>query len=161
MTAGPELIVHATLVAHFRSGAWRGALLRGPSGSGKSGLALAAMASGWRLVADDRVQVWASGGRLFGKAPERLEGLVEARGLGVLATPHLPLSEIVVVIDLAAAPGGIERLPELQTTEMAGLRLPRAALFPQESSAVAKLALALEAAPLGARAEEAYQARSH
>ena len=51
-------------------GGWRGALIEGPSGAGKSDLALRALDAGFRLVADDRVVVWTSGGRLFGRAPD-------------------------------------------------------------------------------------------
>jgi serine kinase of HPr protein (carbohydrate metabolism regulator) len=161
LKADASLIAHASLVARFEGGGWRGALLRGPSGAGKSGLALAAMAGGWRLVADDRTLLWASGGRLFGAAPDRLQGLVEARGLGVLTVPTLRMAEVAVVVDLTSSPGGVERVPDATEAVLAGVKVRAVTLFPQESSAVAKLALALQAAALGARAEEAYQARSH
>ena len=85
------MILHAGLIAARIAGFWRGVLIEGPSGSGKSDLALRALSQGFRLVADDRVVVWASGGRLFGRAPEILNGLIELRGLGVrnaCPTPH-------------------------------------------------------------------------
>ena len=68
-------------------GGWRGALLRGPSGAGKSepGAAARCLPVG-RLVADDRTLVWSSAGRLYGRAPAALAGLVEVRGVGVLPT---------------------------------------------------------------------------
>jgi serine kinase of HPr protein (carbohydrate metabolism regulator) len=122
---------------------------------------LRALAAGWRLVADDRVVVWASGGRLFGRAPSTLSGLIEARGLGVLPASPLAWAEIAVVVDLAASPGEPERIPEPAFIELGGVRLRRIGLWALESSAVAKLALALQAAPLGAGLEEAYQAPSH
>ena len=49
------MIVHAGLVALRHGGLWRGALITGPSGSGKSDLALRCLEHGFRLVADDRV----------------------------------------------------------------------------------------------------------
>ena len=80
------MIVHAGLIALFDAGAWRGALIEGPSGAGKSDLALRAIAAGgWRLVADDRVRLFVSAGRLFGRAPAVLAGRMEVRGLGVIA----------------------------------------------------------------------------
>ncbi|OYX32701.1 MAG: hypothetical protein B7Y99_08185 [Caulobacterales bacterium 32-69-10] len=154
-------MLHATAIALYRGGTWCAALLQGPSGAGKSDLALRAMAAGWRLVADDRVVAWASGGRLFGRAPATLSGLVEARGLGVLTAPPLGLAQIVLAVELIGSPDAVERAPEPAQVEIHGVRLRHIKLFPQESSAVAKLALALQAAPLGAGAEEAYQTRSH
>ena len=52
-----ETIVHASCVA--RDG--RAVLIRGASGSGKSGLALQLMALGAGLVADDRTRLWREG----------------------------------------------------------------------------------------------------
>ncbi len=48
------MILHAGLVALRLEGVWRGALIAGPSGVGKSDLALRAIEAGFRLVADDR-----------------------------------------------------------------------------------------------------------
>ncbi|HTI67027.1 MAG TPA: HPr kinase/phosphatase C-terminal domain-containing protein [Caulobacteraceae bacterium] len=154
-------ILHATAVARWSRGAWSAALLRGPSGAGKSDLALSAMAAGWRLVADDRVMVWASGGRLWGRAPARLAGLVEARGLGVLPAPSLDWAEIALVVDLSASTEALERIPPADWVAVAGVRLRRIDFYPRESSALAKLEFALQAAPLGDDEEPAYQARSH
>ena len=59
------MLVHATCVA--LDGA--GVLLRGPSGSGKSDLALRLIDGGARLVADDQVALSAEAGRLVARAP--------------------------------------------------------------------------------------------
>src|SRR3954468_23707618 len=88
------VIVHAGLIARRSGGPWRGVLIEGPSGSGKSDLALRALEAGFRLVADDRVVLWASEGRLFGRAPETLFGLIEVRGLDVIRVEALPLCEV-------------------------------------------------------------------
>ena len=63
------MILHAGLIAGRIDGAWRGALVMGPSGSGKSDLMLRAIGLGLRLVADDRTLVWTSGSKAFGRAP--------------------------------------------------------------------------------------------
>ncbi|RZJ84007.1 MAG: serine kinase [Brevundimonas sp.] len=134
--------VHATTVARFRSG-WRGVLLLGPSGAGKSDLALRLIGAGWRLVADDQTLVWGSGGRLFGAAPQRLHGLIEARGVGLIAAPALALSPLSLAVHLqAAAP---ERLPEPETWAHQGLALPLIRLDAAHASAVDKIAAALAA----------------
>jgi serine kinase of HPr protein (carbohydrate metabolism regulator) len=131
-------------------------LLRGASGVGKSDLALRAVQAGWRLVADDRVIVWASGGRLYARAPALLSGLVEARALGVRPIASLRLAEVTLVVDLRPGAAGLERVPEPAAARLCGLRLPLAVLAAREASAVVKLALALQAATLGAGQEPAY-----
>jgi serine kinase of HPr protein (carbohydrate metabolism regulator) len=143
---GP-LNLHATTVALWWAGAWRGVLLRGPSGAGKSGLALKAREAGWRLVADDRTVAWASGGRLFCAAPAPLEGLVEARGVGIAPVATLPRAQAFLVVDLADGPEDVERLPEPQTVELAGVRLPLVRLWAHDAAATAKLALAVSLCP--------------
>lgn len=135
--------LHATAIAQWAGGTWRGALLRGSSGTGKSGLALRMGLEGWRLVADDRVIVFASAGRLFGRAPAILSGLVEARGLGVLPFPTLDLVEIALVVDLAET---VERMPEPRSETLAGVVLPLISLRAGEPEAPAKLALAMACA---------------
>lgn len=121
------------------AGAWRGALLRAPSGGGKTGLALQLVESGWRLVADDRVAAWASGGRAWGRAPAPLAGLAELRGQGMASLPALPLAPIALVADLGEP---AERQPSPGTAEVAGVRLPRHTLRP-DASAPARLRLLL------------------
>ena len=92
------MILHAGLVALRLDGYWRGVLILGPSGAGKSDLALRALGAGFRLVADDRVVVWRSGGVLFGRAPEPLLGLLEARGHGIVRETPLAVAQIGLAV---------------------------------------------------------------
>ncbi len=110
----------------------RGLLIRGPAGSGKSRLALAlidAAATGLirfaRLVADDRIELTASHGRLLLRPPAALAGLIEVRGLGVRKIAYEPVAVAGLVVDLAAADG--ERIPpsSAQSADIKGIRLPR------------------------------------
>jgi serine kinase of HPr protein (carbohydrate metabolism regulator) len=135
------VIRHAGLIAARDGGRWRGVLIEGPSGAGKSDLALRALGHGFRLVADDRVALWVSDRRLFGRAPDTLAGLMELRGLGVLGAAALPLSEVALVVRC----GVPERLPEPETTEILGVALPVVTLAALEHSAPAKLSRALAA----------------
>ena len=131
--------IHATMVQ------WRGTgvLLCGPSGSGKSDLALRLIADSGVLVADDRVVVQADGGRLFASPPGPLAGLIEARGIGVLRVPYLALSSLDLAVDLHTAPP--ERLPPPRQWIYAGIAVPLIALCAFEASATAKLALVVQA----------------
>ncbi len=133
------MIVHAGLLGARVGGRWRGVLVEGPSGAGKSDLALRALHLGFRLVADDRVLLWTSGGRLFGRAPDPLRDLLEVRGQGVLAASGLPLAE-VALIARSAAP---ERMPEDPRASLLGVDLPLLELDLREASAPAKLGRAL------------------
>jgi serine kinase of HPr protein (carbohydrate metabolism regulator) len=134
-------LVHAGLIALRLAGRWRGALIEGPSGSGKSDLALRALDQGFRLVADDRVILWTSGERLFGRAPGRLLGQIEIRGVEIAAETALPICEVVLVVE----PGTPERIPEGEARERLGLPLPALVLPYREASAPAKLGRAMAA----------------
>jgi serine kinase of HPr protein (carbohydrate metabolism regulator) len=134
----PE-VRHAGLIALRQDGFWRGALIEGPSGVGKSDLALRALDAGFQLVADDRVTTFVSGGRLYGKAPESLAGLIEVRGLGVVTQPALAFCEIVLAIRCVATPEAVERLPEPHATPILGIPVPVFDLWPREPAAPSKL----------------------
>lgn len=138
------MIVHAGLIALRQGGVWRGALIMGPSGTGKSDLMLRAMTGGFRLVADDRTVVWTSGGRLYGRAPEVLHGRMEVRGLGVAPAPALALAEAALLVRCEPAEAVLERLPDEAFETVAGVRLPVLRLHALEGSAPAKLACALK-----------------
>jgi serine kinase of HPr protein (carbohydrate metabolism regulator) len=148
------VILHAGLMAVRRQGAWRGVLITGPSGAGKSDLALRALAAGFRLVSDDRTLVWTSAGALYGRAPDPLAGLIEARGLGVLRETALPFAEIVVLAECVPGAAAIERMPEPEREIIAGASIPRLRIDPFEASAPAKLRRAIE--HLGAAEQQAY-----
>jgi serine kinase of HPr protein (carbohydrate metabolism regulator) len=132
-------IRHAGLIALRQDGFWRGVLVEGPSGVGKSDLALRALDAGFRLVADDRTLVFVSGGRLWGKAPEPLAGLIEVRGLGVVAADALPFAEIVMLVRCVERPDAVERLPDPRAETIAGVSLPIFDLWPREPAAPVKI----------------------
>ena len=130
---------HAGLIAARAGGTWRGVLIEGPAGAGKSDLAIRALEQGFRLVADDRVALWVSAGRLFGRAPDALAGLLEVRGLQVVSLAALPLAEVVLVVRCGAP----ERIPDPAFADLLGVAVPLIELDPREASAPAKLSRAL------------------
>ncbi|MCW1934710.1 HPr kinase/phosphorylase [Pararhodobacter zhoushanensis] len=109
--------LHASAVAFGPS---RGVLILGPSGAGKSRLALALIGCGAQLVADDQVFLAADNDALFARAPRSIEGLIEARGLGLVRLLARRLARIVVAVDLAAPAA---RMPDAQTRTLAGVTI--------------------------------------
>ncbi len=106
MTAPPPLLLHATCVAVDG----RGLLIMGPSGSGKSLLAIQMMALGARLVADDQVHLSLQNGVLTARCPAALSGLIEARGLGLLHAKPLPEAPVHLAVELGQSDPS--RLPD-------------------------------------------------
>ncbi len=109
-----DLTLHATCVAVEG----RGVLITGPSGTGKSSLALALMAHGARLVADDRVTLSLREGALWATCPPAIRGMIEARGIGLLAAEAVEGVEVTVVVDLGQTEG--MRLPPLRNVTYLG-----------------------------------------
>ena len=84
-------------------------LLTGPSGSGKSDLALRLIDRGWRLVADDRTRLTIDRDRLLADVPATIAGKLEVRGLGIVELPHETCVPVALHVRLGAAG---ERLPD-------------------------------------------------
>ena len=138
------MIRHAGLIARRMGGLWRGALIEGPSGVGKSDLALRAVESGFRLVADDRVTVFVSGGRLHGVAPAPLVGLLEIRSLGVVSQPAIAVAQVSLIVRCIDTPSAIERLPDPRFETILGVDVPVFDLWPLEPAAPVKIRRMLE-----------------
>ena len=130
--------VHGTAVA--LDGA--GVLIRGPSGSGKSDLALRLIDAGAQLVADDQTELSPGERALIMRAPLALAGRLEVRGVGIAHVPTVAEAPLRLVLDLVR-PEEVERLPEASLCEVLERKIPRLALTPFEASAVAKVRLAL------------------
>ena len=131
MAQSPTIHASAVLVGA------RAVLIQGPSGSGKSRLALAllqAAAQGVipfaRLVADDRVHVTAVHGRLLVRPAGTLAGLIEIRGLGIRRMSYEPLAVVGLVVELEQTDAGRLPEPSARRAEIAGITLPRLAVAP-------------------------------
>jgi HPr kinase/phosphorylase len=122
--------IHATCVL---AGA-TAVLIRGPSGSGKSRLALQILQAAERgilpfarLVSDDRTLVEAAHGRLLGRPAPELFGRIELRQIGIRSMPAEPFAVVGLVVDqverAARMPENTERV-----TEIDGITVPRLAV---------------------------------
>ena len=131
-------LVHATCVDI----AGLGVLILGEPGAGKSDLALRLIADGALLVSDDQTLVEVVGDELRATAPATIEGLIEARGVGIVAGPFKRASRVVLAVQLTPT---IERMPEPRTWSLPGasVQIPLLDLSPFEASAPAKLRFAL------------------
>lgn len=119
------MMVHANCVAVDG----KGLLIMGPSGSGKSSLALQMMGLGARLVADDRVDLARRGDALFASCPGPIQGLIEARGLGILRADPLPEARVVLIADLSRPPA--QRLPPLEKFLLHGCQIDLVSATPE------------------------------
>lgn len=112
------LTLHATTVAVDG----RGILITGPAGAGKSSLALALMALGARLVADDQTILAVDGAALVATCPPTLHGMIEARGLGILRADVLDRAVVAVAVDMGQLEA--ERLPLHRDVTYLGCMVP-------------------------------------
>jgi len=131
----------------------RAVIIRGPSGAGKSRLALAllhAAKSGLlpfaRLVADDRIKVFAAHGRLLVSAPETISGMIEVHGLGIRAADCERMAVAGWIVDLAAKDAA--RMPQPSNAEILGVTIPRVPIGGDEAPLPVLLA-ALTTSPMG------------
>lgn len=132
--------IHASCVALDDDGV----LLLGPSGSGKSDLALRLIDGGGVLVADDQVAIERSKDMVVARPAETLRGLIEVRGLGIIRLPHRPSCRLSLVVQLDSI-GPWSRLPEPSQHRLLGTDLPRLHLDPRPASTCAKIRTALVA----------------
>ncbi|MGY6548316.1 MAG: HPr kinase/phosphorylase [Roseinatronobacter sp.] len=110
---------HGSAIAFRVADAWRGALIIGRPGTGKSELALELMGMGARLVADDQTCLTRAGPVIRLSCPDPLRGLIELRGMGILRADAIVSAELAVVVDLDQTE--TRRLPPLETVAFLGL----------------------------------------
>ncbi len=99
-------LVHGTCVEINGTGI----LIQGPSGSGKSDLAIRLIDSGARLVSDDQTYITEAVGKLIAASPAQISGVMEVRGIGLICVEtrsEAPIGLIIELVDRAAVP----RLP--------------------------------------------------
>jgi serine kinase of HPr protein (carbohydrate metabolism regulator) len=133
--------LHATSVAI--SG--RAVIILGPSGSGKSDLALRLIDRGATLISDDQTLVRLMNGKLLASSFGTIKGKMEVRGIGITEQETTTDIPVALIVDLRSDP---ERFP-LENNErlLVGQRVPVLPLSPFEASAPIKVEIALKRVP--------------
>jgi serine kinase of HPr protein (carbohydrate metabolism regulator) len=130
--------LHASTVASDG----RAVLIAGPSGSGKSDLALRLLDRGFTLVSDDRTLVRKDGERLVASAPPNIAGKLEIRGIGIVDMDTVGDIPVALFVELTSE---IQRLPdENRERPVLGVKLPLISIDAMSASAPSKVALALD-----------------
>lgn len=130
--------VHASTVA--RDG--RAVLITGPSGSGKSDLALRLLDRGFTLVSDDQTLVRRDNDRLIASAPANIAGKLEVRGIGIVEVEHSGDVPLALLVELTS---DIQRMPDdSRERPILGISVPLISIDAMAASAPSKVALALD-----------------
>lgn len=115
-------------------------VIEGPSGAGKSDLALRLIDRGAVLISDDRTMLARVGDRLMARAPDRMAGSIEVRGLGVMTVPHVDAIPVALIVTLGEEE---QRMPERRVRNLAGIVVRELALAASRASAPLKVEWAL------------------
>ncbi len=139
--SGPRLsseTLHASTVAMDG----RAVLISGPSGSGKSDLALRMLDRGFTLVSDDQTLVRRDNDRLIASPPPTIAGKLEIRGIGIVEVEHIGDVPVALLIELTS---DIQRLPDDNNERpILGVPLPLVHIDAMAASAPSKVAVALD-----------------
>ena len=120
----------------------RAVLIGGPSGSGKSDLALRLLDRGFKLVSDDRTIVRKDGPRLIASAPDTIKGKLEIRGIGIVDMETVQNVPLALVVELSS---DLQRMPDDSRERLIlGLGVPLINVDAMTASAPSKVAVALD-----------------
>jgi serine kinase of HPr protein (carbohydrate metabolism regulator) len=120
----------------------RAVLICGPSGSGKSDLALRLLDRGFTLVSDDQTIVRKDGGRVLASAPPTIHGKLEIRGVGIVDMDTVSDVPIALCVELTTE---IQRLPDDSRERLVlDVRVPLISVDALTASAPSKVAVALD-----------------
>lgn len=139
--------MHASCVAIYDVGI----LFTGPSGSGKSDLALRLIDRGARLIGDDQIHLKRQGNAIMLEPVQSLTGKIEVRSLGIYAVDYVRNVPLICEFQLSQK---VDRFPlDRQSTIIFGLPVPSIKLLAYEASAPIKVEMAVRQLLQGRSAE--------
>ena len=123
----------------------KGILLLGKTGSGKSDLALRLIEqTGAILVADDRTDLQIKNNEITACCPNKIKGLLEVRGIGIIKKKYRQKAKIHLVVELVENRQEVDRLPEEDFWEFEKIKVRKIKLYPFDASTPYKIKTACD-----------------
>jgi len=121
----------------------RAVMISGPSGSGKSDLALRLLDRGFKLVSDDQTFLRMDDeGRLIASSPPTIRGKLEIRGIGIVDVECVTDVPNALFVELTS---DMQRLPDDSRERLIlNARVPLISVDAMTASAPSKVAIALD-----------------
>ncbi|MBF91295.1 MAG: hypothetical protein CMP34_00640 [Rickettsiales bacterium] len=118
-----------------------GLMILGPTGIGKSDLALRLIDNGATLITDDITICKKVNNKVLLFSPNKTKGLLEVREVGIINVPYVENINLVMIIDLLKTNN--KRIPERKFKKIFGLKFPVLSLNGKTPSSVIKVKVKL------------------
>ena len=129
--------VHGTAIALED----KGVLIIGPSGSGKSDLALRLIDSGATLISDDLTICQRRNDEIILFPHKKINGLIEVRGVGIIKVPYIKDVKLKMIVQLIEKQP--DRIPVKEEKDFLNLNIKFIEIVGKEASSTVKIKVKL------------------